>query len=104
MKELNTSMSSEKRRKYFSTWIRKVQCICDGEILTSNLFHWEKKGRIIKLTDKLVDVEFHNALSTYFEHNSYKLIQHFYPCGVEVIRDLCSQYHVNTKEIKDKLY
>ena len=53
MKDLNISVSSEKKRKYFSTWIGKVQCICDGEILTSNLFkHWEKKGKINKLTDK----------------------------------------------------
>ena len=73
MRELKTSVSSEKKQKYFSTWIGKVQHICNGEIPTSKLFtNWEKSGKINKLKDKRVDLALCNALSTYIEHNTYK--------------------------------
>ena len=82
-----------------------MQRICDGEIPTSKLFtNWEKSGKINKLTDKQVDLSLYNSLSTYLEHNTYKSIQHFYPSGVEVLRNLCRQCHGNRKEIKDELY
>ena len=73
IRELNTSVASEKKRKFFSYWIGKIQRICDGEVPTRRLFkNWEKEGTINSVKDKRIDLAMYNSISTYLETNTYK--------------------------------
>ena len=75
IRELNTSVASEKKQKYVSYWIGKIQIICDGEVSTRNFFNsWEKEGTINSVKDKRIDLAMYNYISTYLETNTYKSI------------------------------
>ena len=71
IRELNTSVASEKKRKYFSYWIGKIQRICDGEVPTRRSFkNWEKESAINLVKDKQIDLSLYNSISTYLETNT----------------------------------
>ena len=102
MRELNTSVSAEKKRRYISTWIGKVEIICDGEVLTSGIFkEWQRKGKVTALKGKKLDLTLYNAIHTYLEINTYKYIKHCYTSGIEVIWYFFWQWHGNQSDIKD---
>ena len=105
IKELNTTSHPEKKWRFFTYWINKIQSVCDVEGYTGMVFkNFDRTGKLKKIKSSSIDLALFNSLTPSLDHNTYKYLRHKYPSGIGLLEALITQCMGNRTEIRDELY
>ncbi|MGH3055708.1 MAG: hypothetical protein ACRDL7_12095, partial [Gaiellaceae bacterium] len=101
---LKTNIDAEKRRRHFQHWITKIRQAFDLYPQTAAIFSkFDAKGKVQRPDDKETNMAVYNVLVNYLDSLTIKSMQHHYPDGISLLRDLINLCNADSDEVGDEL-
>ncbi|MGH3053533.1 MAG: hypothetical protein ACRDL7_00970, partial [Gaiellaceae bacterium] len=101
---LKTNIDAEKRRRHFQQWITKIRRSFDQYPHTSSVFkNFDSYARVRAPKNDEINLAIYNVVVNFLDSLTIKSMQHHYPDGVQLLRDLINLCNADNDEVGDEL-